>query len=63
MGHIMALMVQQAADHRRADKARRYPHPMLDAGDDDYDFVSESLERWADRPVRDPSWAIAKRRV
>lgn len=25
------------------------PKPMLDQSDDDYDFVNDSLQRWADR--------------
>ena len=53
---------REEAEVLRAHKARRYPAPTLDAEDDDYDFVVESLDRWADRAVRDPSWREAKRR-
>lgn len=53
--HLSALDEADRLD--RADKARRYAAPMLDQSDDDYEFVSESLERWGDRnSPKDPNW-------
>ena len=58
-GPVLAfgLAAIDAADQRRAHAARVYAKPRLDEGDDDYDFVEASLERWGDRSSpRDPNW-------
>ena len=41
----------------RCRSARNYAKPHLDQGDDDYEFVEASLERWGDRSFKFHKWS------
>jgi len=49
---IHDLMAETIEQLTIASGCRSKPHPHLDEGDDDYDFVNANLERCADRRDR-----------